>query len=225
MFRHVARVLPRRVPFVASRSLFIKTATTPNPECLKFYSLDLTFLEEGKVLDFPGPHMAFKSPLAQSLFELDGVKGVFVADDYVTVTKKEGAEWRDLTSKVFTAIANWKQSGQPVLDEAAEHSDDCTPRPEDDEVVLAIKELLESRIKPMVQRDGGNIRYIGFEDGIAYLQLQGACSTCPSSSNTLKGGIERMMMHWIPEVEEVREVMQEDADLMLARWAESKTFK
>jgi Fe-S cluster biogenesis protein NfuA len=210
---------------LAARGMFIKTATTPNPDSLKFYSLDLTFLNEGKVLDFPGPHAAQKSPLARDLFEVAGVKGVFIADDYITVTKKEDAEWRDLNSKVFGVITNWKQSGKPLVDESAETSDDCTPSAEDSEVVLAIKELLESRIKPMVQRDGGNIRYVGFEDGIAYVQLQGACSTCPSSTNTLKGGIERMLMHWVPEVEEVREVNQEDADLMTTKWKECKTFK
>jgi Fe-S cluster biogenesis protein NfuA len=207
------------------RSVFIKTATTPNPECLKFYSIDLTFLDEGKTLDFPTARTAYKSPLAKSLFEVEGVKGVFIADDYVTVTKEEELEWNQLSGHIFSAIANWKQSGEPLVDEDAEADTDCQPLPDDDEVVLAIKELLEARIKPMVQRDGGNIRYIGFEEGIVYLQLQGACSTCPSSTNTLKGGIERMMMHWIPEVEEVTEVNQEDADIMVNRWAETGTFK
>ena len=162
---------------------------------------------------------------------MEGVKGVFIADDYVTVTKEEELEWNQLSGHIFSAIANWKQSGEPLVDEDAEADTDCQPLPDDDEVhalfprfctapqhvvlllmlqwvglcipaslwaaflppsflvqvVLAIKELLEARIKPMVQRDGGNIRYIGFEEGIVYLQLQGACSTCPSSTNTLKG--------------------------------------
>eukprot|EP00995_Heteronema_vittatum_P002406 NODE_1349_length_989_cov_293.076596_g939_i0.p2 GENE.NODE_1349_length_989_cov_293.076596_g939_i0~~NODE_1349_length_989_cov_293.076596_g939_i0.p2 ORF type:complete len:127 (+),score=50.72 NODE_1349_length_989_cov_293.076596_g939_i0:32-412(+) len=111
--------------------------------------------------------------------------------------------------------------GEPMLDTSRtepEPDQDTIPREDDDEVVLAIKELLDARVKPMVHRDGGNIKYVGFADGIVYLQMQGACSSCPSSSQTLKGGIERMMMHWIPEVVEVRAVEQEEIDELNVVW-------
>lgn len=206
------------------RFLFIKTSGTPNPECQKFHAQGLQFLQGTKVLDFTSAKAGVKSPLAQRLFQIPGVKAVFVAAEYVTVTKEEAKNWADLEPAVFSAIENWKSSGEAIFDDSVHHSD-TAPSPEDDEVVTDIKEMLDSKIRPMVQRDGGNIRYVGFEEGIVYLQMQGACSSCPSSASTLKNGIERIMMHWIPEVSGIREVQLEDVEPMMELWSKNKSFK
>jgi Fe-S cluster biogenesis protein NfuA len=214
--RFTARCIPAMTFHVQMmRHLFIKASSTPNPECQKFHAQGLTFLEGNKVLDFTSAKAGIKSPLANRLFNIPGVRAIFISHDYITVTKDEAIEWNILENEVFAGIENWRQSGEKIFDDTVQHSDTAV-HPDDDEVVADIKEMLESKIRPMVQRDGGNIRYIGFEDGIIYMQMQGACSSCPSSASTLKNGIERMLMHWIPEVSGVREVLQEDSDDMLA---------
>lgn len=200
------------------RWVVIEASSTPNPECTRFYSMELSFLPHGKSLEFVNTEQAHKSPLAALLFSVEGVRGVYLADEYITVTKRADVDWGDLSPLIKESVASFTDSGRSILSEeaAAELAEcandkDTEPQPEDDEVVLAIKELLASRIRPMVQADGGNVRYVGIDDGTVYVMLEGACKTCPSSGATLKNGIERMLMHWIPEVVEALEVDDEFA--------------
>jgi NFU1 iron-sulfur cluster scaffold homolog, mitochondrial len=145
-----------------------------------------------------------RSPLARALLRLDGVTGVFFGKDFITVNREEDSEeWDVIKPEVFATVMDFFASGQPVMTET-EQVDGATAdegdESEDSEIVLMIKELLEERIRPHVQADGGDIVFVDFEDGIVYLELQGACSSCPSSSATLHGGVERMLQHYIPEV-------------------------
>ena len=185
--------------------MFIQTESTPNPATLKFLP-GQTVLEMGTA-DFPGPDMAESSPLAQRLFAVEGVSGVFFGTDFVTVTKAEGKEWDHLKPSLLGAIMEHYQSGQPVMatghDHASGHADHDG---EDGEIVGQIKELLDSRVRPAVAQDGGDITFHGFDRGVVYLHMQGACAGCPSSTLTLKMGIENLLRHYIPEVTEVRPV-------------------
>jgi Fe-S cluster biogenesis protein NfuA len=164
------------------------------------------------VWDFPNSKSAKASPLAVRLFRLEGVKGIFFGTDFITVTKKEEAEWSLMKPEIFATITDFFASGRAVLDPAQEEQagegDDEDEDEDEDEVVLMIKELLDTRIRPAVQDDGGDIEFVTFDEttGVVMLRLQGACAGCPSSSVTLKSGIENMLMHYIPEVREVIEV-------------------
>jgi Fe-S cluster biogenesis protein NfuA len=196
---------------------------------MRFYSMDLSFLPPGQTLDLPNDGHGYKSPLAQMLFNIIGVKSIYLAHEYVTITRETGAVWEDVTPMVQEAILQFAEGDQPILSPDMEETmaaadDDTEPKPEDDEVVLAVKELLATRIRPMVMGDGGNVRYIGFENGEVYVMLEGACKTCPSSGATLKNGIERMLMHWIPEVEQVIEC-DEDFAFDYRRQLEEKKKK
>lgn len=215
---------------VSRRFLLVETNETPNPDCLRFYSMDLSFLKPDFSLDIPSPSYAYKSPLAEALFGIDGVTAVFLADEYVTVRKDAAASWADLTPIVKEVIVEFAESKQNVLSSAGEeelagYNDDTEPEAGDDEVVLAVKELLATRIRPMLRADGGNVRYIDMDDGTVFLLLEGACKTCPSSHITLKSGIERMLMHWIPEVVEAQEVSDEVAADILAEKRLRKTME
>ena len=181
---------------------------TPNPDCLKFTPSDPTrevdMMDEGVILDISSRDEVHQSPLAERIFEVSGVEGVCLGDYWLTVTKEEDREWEELSPPIIEAITKWAESGDSITSESyVEHDDTEIAEDFDTEVVQAIKELVRTRIRPGVQQDGGNIRYIGFEDGVVMLLMQGACQSCPSSGATLKGGIEKMMMHWIPEVVEV----------------------
>lgn len=224
------------------RSLFIQIATTPNPESLKFIpngrlvlghdggGEDTVDPDGGEVvLDAPndianandnaGVHMTRKdhdlvsrSPLAKCLFNLDtGIKSIYLGGDFVTVTKYAEAKWSHLQTPIFGAIMDFYATGQPAMRDAPEITD-TTILDDDDEVVAMIKELLETRIRPAVQEDGGDIRYVGFDEdtGIVTVQLAGSCVGCPSSSVTLKNGVENMLMHYIPEVTNVVSLEEED---------------
>lgn len=185
--------------------MFIQTEATPNPATLKFLP-GQTVLEMGTA-DFPTAETAGSSPLAQRIFGAGGVAGVFFGTDFVTVTKEDAAEWDHIKPGILGAIMEHFQSGQPVMDEGqqaasghAEHSG------EDGAIVDQIKELLDTRVRPAVAQDGGDITFHGFDRGIVYLHMQGACAGCPSSTLTLKMGIENLLRHYIPEVVEVRPV-------------------
>nr|CAB3460285.1 unnamed protein product [Digitaria exilis] len=224
------------------RTMFIQTQSTPNPQSLMFYP-GKPVMEVGSS-DFPNARTAMTSPLAKSLFAIDGVTRVFFGSDFVTVTKSEETSWDYLKPEVFAAIMDFYSSGQPLfldsntaasMDTAihevsqlasvynlscnfscpvflnlpvcfdillSQDPDDHILLIDDSEIVAMIKELLETRIRPAVQDDGGDIEYRGFdqETGIVKLKMQGACSGCPSSSVTLKSGIENMLMHYVPEV-------------------------
>ena len=189
-------------------SIEVQMDHTPNPDCLKFTPMKdmspLPLMADGVILDVSSKANSSKSPLAGRLFEIEGVGSVCIGDYWVTVTRKEDNEWEELSPLIMEAIENWQENGEEVTSEDFLENEDTEINEEfDSEVVQAIKELVRTRIRPWVQQDAGNVKYIGFEDGVVLLLMQGACSSCPSSGATLKGGIEKMMMHWIPEVLEV----------------------
>ncbi|KAL1817638.1 hypothetical protein ACET3Z_020212 [Daucus carota] len=196
------------------RNMFIQTQSTPNPLSLMFYP-GKPVMEVGSS-DFPNARSAMNAPLAKALYGIDGVTRVFFGADFVTVTKSEAASWDFLKPEIFAAIMDFYSSGEPLfLDSAAAAAKDTAILDDDTETVAMIKELLETRIRPSVQDDGGDIEYIGFDpdSGIVKLRMQGACSGCPSSSVTLKSGIENMLMHYVPEVKAVeQEFDDEDED-------------
>lgn len=184
--------------------MFIQTESTPNPATLKFLP-GQTVLEAGTA-DFPAPDTAGKSPLATRIFAVEGVTGVFMGNDFVTVTKGDSVEWDHIKPAILGAVMEHFQSGQPVIEGEAENSGHAEHTGEDGEIVNQIKELLDTRVRPAVAQDGGDITFHGFERGIVYLHMQGACAGCPSSTLTLKMGIENLLRHYIPEVVEVRPV-------------------
>ena len=188
--------------------MFIQTEATPNPATVKFLP-GQTVLEQGS-FDFASAEEASHSPIAQRLFKLEGVTRIFLGHDFISVSKNSTTDWADLKPKVLTAIMEHLSTGQQIVNEAAyaDKNDE-----EDDEIVMQIKELLETRVRPTVMMDGGDIVFDRFEDGIVYLQMQGACAGCPSSTATLKMGVENMLKHFVPEVQEVRPVMDMSAYL------------
>ena len=187
--------------------MFIQTESTPNPATLKFLP-GQQVLRVGTA-DFPAPDTAEKSPLAQRIFAVDGVTAVFFGTDFVTVTKDDAVDWSHIKPAILGAIMEHYQSGQPVMESGDEgagrvaHAEHDGP---DAEIVGQIKELLDTRVRPAVAQDGGDITFHGFDRGVVYLHMQGACAGCPSSTLTLKMGIENLLRHYIPEVVEVRPV-------------------
>ncbi|MEL7012668.1 MAG: NifU family protein [Pseudomonadota bacterium] len=184
--------------------MFIQTESTPNPATLKFLP-GLTVLDAGTA-DFPTADAAEKSPLAERIFKIDGVTGVFFGMDFITVTKSDATEWDHIKPPILGAIMEHFQSGQPVLLEEDTSGGHAEHHGEDAVVVGQIKELLDTRVRPAVAQDGGDITFHGFDRGVVYLHMQGACAGCPSSTITLKMGIENLLRHYIPEVTEVRPV-------------------
>jgi Fe-S cluster biogenesis protein NfuA len=185
--------------------MFIQTEQTPNPATLKF--LPGCAVMESGTANFTDPRSASRSPLAERLFALPEVTGVFLAADFITITKNGDSDWPQLKPAVLAAIMEHFTAGRPViLAEAGEDANAAEGGEEDDEIVTQIKELLETRVRPAVAMDGGDIIFQDFEDGVVYLHMQGSCSGCPSSTATLKAGIENMLRHYIPEVVEVRAV-------------------
>jgi Fe-S cluster biogenesis protein NfuA len=181
--------------------MFIQTEPTPNPATLKFLP-GRAVMEQGTA-NFTDVAAATRSPLAQRLFGLSGVAGVFLGADFITVSKDPEADWFELKPVVLGAIMEHFTAGAPVI---LGNADDALGDEEDDEVVQQIKELLETRVRPAVAQDGGDILFHSYEDGVVYLHMQGSCSGCPSSTATLKAGIENMLRHYVPEVQEVRAV-------------------
>jgi Fe-S cluster biogenesis protein NfuA len=184
--------------------MFIQTEATPNPATLKFIP-GRDVLADGTA-DFRSKADAAASPLATRLFAIDGVDGVFLGSDFISVTKGD-IEWQHLKPMVLGAIMEHYMSGAPVTDE--EDSNDAAAEsydPEDEAIVATIKELLETRVRPAVAQDGGDITFSGFRDGIVYLHMRGACSGCPSSTATLRHGIENLLKHFCPEVVSVQPV-------------------
>lgn len=185
--------------------MFIQTESTPNPATLKFLP-GQTVLDLGTA-DFPSAEAAAKSPLAKRIFAAGGVTGVFFGTDFVTVTKAEDVDWPHIKPQVLGAIMEHYQSGQPVIEgEVAAGGGHAEHTGEDGDIVRQIKELLDTRVRPAVAQDGGDITFHGFDRGVVYLHMQGACAGCPSSTLTLKMGIENLLRHYIPEVLEVRPV-------------------
>jgi len=180
--------------------MFIETETTPNPATLKF--LPGRAVMSAGTADFRAPDQAAASPLATRLFGLPGVTGVFLGSDFITVAKAEAVEWFELKPRVLGTIMEHFTSGDPAVNETQPKAAEV----EGDEVVAQIKELLETRVRPAVAQDGGDIIFDHYAEGVVYLHMQGSCSGCPSSTATLKAGIENMLRHYVPEVTEVRAV-------------------
>ena len=183
--------------------MFIETESTPNPATLKFLP-GRAVMGAGSA-DFAGPAGASDSPLAQSLFGIEGVARVFLGADFITVRKTDAVEWSRLKPQLLGLIADHFAAGLPViLGQAAAADEDVAV--EDREIVEQIKELLESRVRPAVAGDGGDIVFRGYRDGVVKLHMQGSCSGCPSSRATLKHGIENLLRHYVPEVTSVEQV-------------------
>jgi Fe-S cluster biogenesis protein NfuA len=183
--------------------MFIQTETTPNPATLKF--LPGRSVMESGTAHFVAASDAARSPLAEGLFAVPGVEGVFLGADFVTVTKADDREWQLLKPALLGVIMEHFTAGRPVVLTDAAAADEAF-NDADTEIVDQIKELLDTRVRPAVAQDGGDIVFRGFEKGIVFLHMQGSCAGCPSSTATLKMGIENMLKHYVPEVTEVRAV-------------------
>jgi Fe-S cluster biogenesis protein NfuA len=183
--------------------MFIQTEATPNPATLKF--LPGQPVLEGATLDLREAEQAAQSPLAERLFGIAGVSGVFFGSDFITVTKNSG-EWQQLKPMILGAIMEHFMSGAPLLAAGATEPSDGDEffDAADAETVATIKDLIETRVRPAVANDGGDITFRGFKDGVVYLNMKGACSGCPSSTATLRHGIQNLLRHFIPDVTEVR---------------------
>jgi len=185
--------------------MFIQTEQTPNPATLKFLP-GRTVMASGTA-NFTEPEAAARtSPLAERLFSLPQVRGVFLGADFITVTKDGDGDWYQLKPAILAVIMEHFTAGRPMLVAAASSGVAEASEEDEDEVVSQIKELIETRVRPAVAQDGGDIIFHDYEDGVVYLHMQGSCSGCPSSTATLKAGIENMLRHYIPEVVEVRAV-------------------
>lgn len=187
--------------------MFIQTEETPNPASLKFIPDDQIVLEKGVVEFKSQKQAATKSPLALQLFEIKGVESMLFGRDFITVTKSGNVSWQDIKTEILATIMDFYVSGKPIVYE--QKAEEKSFGEEDDEIVKQIKELIEIKVRPAVAMDGGDIIYRNFEDGIVYLELKGSCSGCPSSTITLKNGIENMLKHYIPEVVSVEQVFED----------------
>ena len=182
--------------------MFIQTEETPNPSTLKFLP-GREVLPNGSV-DFRSEQDAKKSPLAEALFNVDGVVGVFLSDDFITITKRDDKDWHLMKPGLLGVIMEHFTANRPVIISDDDNSKSGNSvQDEDEDVVLQIKELLYTRVRPAVAQDGGDIVFEDFTDGTVTVQMRGACAGCPSSTATLKMGIENMLRHYIPEVKEV----------------------
>jgi len=188
--------------------MFIQTEATPNPATLKFIP-GRDVLTSG-TMEFTSADAASRSPLAEKLFAVQGVTGVFYGADFVTVTKDD-SDWQHLKPAILGAIMEHYMSGAPLLADGSAPEGDVSDEDEffdddDAETVDTIKDLIETRVRPAVANDGGDITFRGFKDGIVYLAMKGACSGCPSSTATLQHGIQNLLKHFVPEVQEVRPI-------------------
>ncbi|WP_429589613.1 NifU family protein [Sphingomonas zeicaulis] len=186
--------------------MLIETETTPNPSTLKF--LPGRPVMTAGTRDFANPEEAEASPLAEALFTLGDVEGVFFGKDFVSVTAGPGSSWADLKPEVLGILLDHFSAGMPLFRETAAEEVDAEVEddPEDADIVAQIRDLIDTRVRPAVANDGGDIIYRGFRQGTVFLRMQGACSGCPSSTATLKQGIESLLKHYVPEVTEVRAV-------------------
>ncbi|KAI1497035.1 HIRA-interacting protein 5 [Biscogniauxia marginata] len=231
--RYTASRAPLMVPR-GSRSIFIQTENTPNPDALKFLpnyrvvppEITTPFIEYMNPRSTISP--PYPSPLAAQLMNIDGVTSVFYGTDFITVTKASDANWVHIRPEIFSLITETVTSGQPIVTISSKDAtgkgqeaeeDSLSYNENDSEVVGMIKELLETRIRPAIQEDGGDIEFRGFENGYVNLKLRGACRTCDSSTVTLKNGIEGMLMHYIEEVKGVNQVMDQEEEIAMKEFA------
>ncbi|PGH19091.1 hypothetical protein AJ79_00125 [Helicocarpus griseus UAMH5409] len=241
--RHRPTLHPRHQPSpqgwqmsapLGSRTIFIQTENTPNADALKFIP-NHTVLPENfptSFLEYLSPRSTlappYPSPLAAKLLNVDGVSAVFYGPDFITITKAGDANWAHIKPEVFSLITEAVTAGEPIVNvaqnkdgsaAAPQEEDSLSYNEDDDEVVGMIKELLETRIRPAIQEDGGDIEFRGFEDGMVFLKLRGACRTCDSSTVTLKNGIESMLMHYIEEVTGVTQVLDQEEEVAMSEFA------
>ena len=185
--------------------MFIQTEHTPNPQTLKFLPGKVV-MDNGTAF-FQNVEEGSNSPFARRLFEVDGVEGVFFGSDFITITKNQKIDWQVMKPLILGSIMDHYNSGDETISKVSEKENTSLETEENDnDIVKQIKELLDTRVRPAVAMDGGDIIYDSFKDGIVYLHMQGACSGCPSSTATLKMGIENMLKHYVPEVQEVRPI-------------------
>lgn len=184
--------------------MFIQTEDTPNPATMKFLP-GREVMVEG-TLEITDAKAAAASPLAEALFHIEGVKGVFLSREFITVTKSDEKSWPVLKPSILTTIMEHFATNRPVLAEGGKADAPNAGTEGDSDVVKQIREILDMKIRPAVAQDGGDITFQSFDDGVVYLNLKGSCAGCPSSSATLKAGVENMLKHYIPEVREVRQM-------------------
>lgn len=186
--------------------MFIQTEETPNPSTLKF--IPGTEVLGSGTAQFNNAEEAKASPLAETLFKINQVKAIFLGSDFISVTKDEATDWSGIKTEILTTIMEHYVSGQPIMHDGAPTAAEANHaiNENDDELTKQIKELIETRVRPAVAQDGGDIIFHSFEDGVVKLELHGSCSGCPSSTITLKNGIENMLKHYVPEVESVEQV-------------------
>lgn len=199
--------------------MFIRTQDTPNPNSLKFIP-GQKILPNGKTMDFPNISTAKVSPLVKQLFRIDGVKKVFLGSDFITITKSdEELDWGLLKPEIFATIMDFFISGVPLINENIQsNTNESTINENDSEIVQMIKEILDAKVRPTVQEDGGDVVFMNFDEktGIVQLKMQGACSNCPSSIITLKNGIENMLQFYIPEIKSVEQI-EDDVDRIVKK--------
>lgn len=209
------RIGNKHFPFLNrfwKRPLFIQTEQTPNDNALKFIITGKQLGHQGwKTLDFPTRTSALKSPLANKLFDIEGIDGVLISNDFITISKTEQSEWKYLKPFVFEILTQFITTPQSTSQSSDESKFEDTvlqfePSEKDKEIVKFITELLNSRIRPSILQDGGDLQFVGFVDGIVQLKLQGSCKSCASSTITLKMGIERMLKYYVPEVIGVEQI-------------------
>ena len=186
--------------------MFIQTEQTPNPQTLKFLP-GRVVMKEGTAF-YKNTVEATDSPFAKRLFTVEGVEGVFFGSDFITITKNDSLDWQVMKPEILGAIMDHFNSGEPTInnDTNDKGKESLLENSNDSDIVKQIKELLNTRVRPAVAMDGGDIIFDSYKDGIVYLHMQGACSGCPSSTATLKMGIENMLKHYVPEVKEVRPI-------------------
>ena len=186
--------------------MFIQTEETPNPATLKFIPDGRLVLESGTVEFKNQKQAATQSPLALQLFEIAGIESIFFGRDFITITKSNKSEWIKIKAEILATIMDFFVMEKPVMFERSSSNQENQSLEGDSDIVKQIKELIEVKVRPAVAMDGGDIIFHSFEDGIVYLVLKGSCSGCPSSTITLKNGIENMLKHYIPEVEAVEQM-------------------
>ena len=208
---------PSVISVIIKRNIFINTETTPNPHSMKFLPQTEVLPEKfgtGMYYEKNQLNEIMKSPLAKQLFAIDGIKSVFFGKDFVSITKNTDEVWMTIKPQVFSALLDFYASEKSIIEEHNNELSDTAILDTDDEIIATIKELMETRVRPAVQEDGGDIFYVGFDriTGLVKLRLAGSCVGCPSSSVTLRNGVEKMLMHYIPEVKGIEEVAGEGSD-------------
>ncbi|CAI5756783.1 unnamed protein product [Candida verbasci] len=208
---------------IFTRFISLKTLTTPNPNALKFISPEFKILPQqlkNKTFEFTSSLQSIHSPLALKLFNIPGVRSVMLGNDFLTVNKQDHINWANLTPEVKEVLESFSKTGQPTITHELINeiqNEEAVDNSNDSELVSMIKELIETRIRPAIQDDGGDIEFKGFDEetGNVFLKLQGACKSCSSSEDTLKNGIESMLKHYIEEVNEVIQILDPEEEIAM----------